>query len=415
VKDSPTKLHELILLLQRRIRSLREKNPFVLSAQENIILMLIASQPDLQAKNLSKHFKLHPSSVSRLLSYLKKENYIITSKSSADERANVFSFTAHGKALLEKLAVHSRHTSNQLLVHLTSNERVELGKYFSSLADGFEAPADSSTSDEDPTESPRRRLTLAMGLVGKNYLDSGYDVAEYQMLWELFRSPQPRRTMELVRAVPGERTKLIRFLSSLVESGDALKSSSDSGGGGSDSLIQMSSSGRRRFGEIHKNACEIMQKAANKLTVSQQKRFRGLIARALQQGEGLDSIRPRVAICRSRLSRQRARAFIVKEAVLRGGEQNLPDSIASSRSYVALLLQGSVPIAVIEIASKKSTKVLEFLYVKERAHFEEHSNILLASFSRKRKEVKFLAIANRLQREFNSRSRVDLKNAQALT
>ena len=103
---------------------------------------------------------------------------------------------------------------------MSKAEILKLAKLWHKLADGFDAPPDNGVPNEHPIEPPSRRIVVAMGMVGSQYMDdSGLDIAEYQLFFELANRSGFAKIADLNRLLPYDASKLSRSATKFVKTG----------------------------------------------------------------------------------------------------------------------------------------------------------------------------------------------------
>ncbi|MBX7137184.1 MAG: MarR family transcriptional regulator [Oligoflexia bacterium] len=183
---------EGILKLQRKTRLLAvieglapgEAGPG-LSYNEGLLLHILQTTPNKNVKEISELLHLERSWVSRLVQGLEKRGLLRARPSSEDKRNKLLTITAKGESAIVALSAFRLRVMDQALADLSSKERQELAKLTEVLADGFKAPRLFSELGGDPVDAELARLSWEIGVLGDDYMHSGMNVTQYQILWML--------------------------------------------------------------------------------------------------------------------------------------------------------------------------------------------------------------------------------------
>jgi DNA-binding MarR family transcriptional regulator len=342
-------IHEALLRLQRLIRRERHAAPLLLGAQETIALMLIAAHRDPIMKELVPHLKIHQSRASRLFAYLEKKQLILFVTNPNDKRARIIRFTDRGSKLLKNLHLDAKKISETVFASLSDTEVRALAGLLDKLADGFSAPADKASADEHLTDAPRRRLTVCLGLVAPEYMDdSGIDIAEYQLLFELYTSKTGAELRELIKILPFDASKISRSIAKFARRG-LLKSETDR----SDqrvTRVSMPQKGRVFFESLHERNNTKFEKALRHLSKAEQKRLLGLLLKVTRHAV-LDT-NTVIDTCSTERARYAARAFLVERSVAENTHHKLPARLLDSENVFVLRAEDGIRAMVATNADK---------------------------------------------------------------
>ena len=155
------KLHNLILLLQRKMRIVRLSLRSPINVSAAIILPHLLIDQSLYAQEIALKFGLQKSKVSRILKKLEEQRYIETSLSEHDSRKKELIFTPRGKDLLKELCILDDIIAKEGLAPLTKNEQDKLAILLCKFADQFKEPRLKQSLWQHPIVEQQDRLTRA--------------------------------------------------------------------------------------------------------------------------------------------------------------------------------------------------------------------------------------------------------------
>ena len=217
-------LHHAILLFQRKMRAIRSVLPHTVDIIEGIILSHLSYDPESRtATELTKLLGLTKSKMSRLMTDLEANGYFTTQTVKSDKRSKVFLFTPKGAALLQE-ADQLVNTVSQYGAKLLNQKQLnKLAEHFDKLNSGLGAPKERLRPNEFALVPEQRRCVIAMGMLAKSYMHTSFDLAGYQVFFELYKNKNPILYSEICEKLPIHPSKISRKLSDLEQSGLALR------------------------------------------------------------------------------------------------------------------------------------------------------------------------------------------------
>jgi DNA-binding MarR family transcriptional regulator len=305
------RLHESLLLVQRRNRKAREAFDSPLSAVDSIALSIINGLDALTPSTLCIYLKLSPSRVSRLVATLIDRKLISTEQHSQDLRSKLLHFTPAGKRALKEVDLVNLRIMRLLSTELSSDEQGDIIDILTTLAD----EACPFTLPERTILSALKRLTAGLGMLSDSYADSGMPLSRFQILFDLWRKGGACSFKELADNFPLSSSSLSRECDSLVKLSLARKRPQISDRRGIS--LEITEDGSRLFLHHHRKIGERFVYAVRLLTP--ERIDRGLLALAKVTREAplaaVDTASLECLACRDETALRAARAFLVEELV----------------------------------------------------------------------------------------------------
>jgi len=365
---SPVKansVHELLLLLQRRMRWVRLNLPFPLPAHEAIVVSVLAREEKIIASEIADGLGLQRSKVSRIVNRLAGEKYLELIPDEQDRRVRQLSFTPHGQALLHQLSEVNNAIATLGLSPLTKDQQYFIAQIFNSLADGLKAPPLRKLPDEHPLVPEQRRIVRQTGMVGKEYMQTGFELMSYQILFELFRHSAPRRFRDIAAVLPFEAAKLSREIDHLTDSKLVKKSSLASDRRAAPASL--TEKGKKIFSEHHEQIAGTYQLALVNVEEAELDLFierLNLVTKSPLPGSRASEITTK--ICTTEEERKATRTFLVETLVRENRHGALGEKLVATSNFVVLLYQRDELVGVAEFRKERRRWFLE--------HFCTHSS-----------------------------------------
>lgn len=370
--------HQALLLFQRRMRKVRlgYNYPIRLTAPEAIILSLLAKEPELTPKRIVEVVRLPKSKVSRVLSYLERNDYLVSVKSRIDARSKHLSFTDRGRALLSELDQINTAIALDGSIAWSERERAEAAHFLSILATGLGSPLSEKRPNEDLLVPQQRRVIQISGMVAKEYMESGIDIAGYQLLFELSRQNKSIRFTELVNILPFEVTRLSRHLSTFSRKGLVKRT-----GAAEDKravFYELSEKGKDYFSRLEEVITKKYERALSSLSRSKIESFISLVSKMIAV-EIPDPGRTDASLTRCERDRDyfEARRIMVEILVKHNLHQNLPDTLLPKTHLSYLIKAPHNSIGVIEFSHFKVEARLLNLVILGDYNLEDNQETIL--------------------------------------
>ncbi|MCB0337809.1 MAG: MarR family transcriptional regulator, partial [Bdellovibrionales bacterium] len=208
---------DLCLKLQRLFRIWKERNDVRRSGSllESLLLVIIASDHLLKAKDLAPILGIDQSTVSRQLAELEQKRLILTRVSKTDKRAKVLSLTKAGRVLLKKIDTRADTGLVELSRTFSVSEQARFCSLFHRIADGLNYPIMPSRAGEHPIRPLQRRLLCSLGMLGHSFLHTSTRVAELQTLAKITSESgkiQAHTISEILGIDPNRVSQIVRNL-----------------------------------------------------------------------------------------------------------------------------------------------------------------------------------------------------------
>ncbi|MCB0322624.1 MAG: MarR family transcriptional regulator [Bdellovibrionales bacterium] len=346
-------VHDHVLLFQRRMRRARFDYEFPLDKDAMLLLMLLSTEKKLTATEIAAALRLNKGKVSRQLFKLEEGGYIESSLSKLDRRSRLLAYTEKGRAMVEELRRINNDISVRGIHPISGEDRKLIRVFFEKLNDGlgFE-PADANPG-ERKLWNQQRRIASASGMVGLEYMQSGLEIFEYQIFFELRRQAVPLRFSHFVECLPFEPTKMSRALTRFEKKSYVTKEVDESDK--RSVVCALTAKGAAYFGEIDDRVAERYRHALARVP---KKYYEGFI-RLMKSLEGVPLPLPSApplsyAICESEQDYHLARKILVELLVEAKRHDALSPELVPSRYFAILFRSGSEPCGVLVLDPERN-------------------------------------------------------------
>ncbi len=345
-EDIGTRLHEMLLLLQRRNRKSRIELKSELDPIDALTLSILVSVPNLTPSSLSRYLNFPPHRVSRLLAALTKRGLVKSERASNDGRSKFILFTATGRRAASEAEVVSVKLVKMLSAELSPKEVHDLLELVTALADDMCPFA----LVERDIVAALKRLTACMGMLSENYADTGMSLPCFQILFDLWRGGGACSFKELVTHFPLSVSSLSRECDSLQLRGLLLKKAQSSDR--RSTSVSLTPEGSRLFLSHHARIGERLLRATRFLDIALRDRGLAVLTKVAQEPpkRGTDTEPLQIMVCESVGQRQRARGFLVEELVRSRQHLTLDSHLLPSKHTCFAITSGNVIRAVVEFA-----------------------------------------------------------------
>ena len=214
-----------LVKFQRKARLmavLQEDRPKeLLNYTEGLILHILEERPGCNVKELAELLHLERSWVSRIVSSLQQAKYLKAFVPESDKRSKKLRLSGSAKEALERLNAFRSGIMENLLSALNQSEKEELYALYKSLADGLLAPSHLAIRGAHPFDNEMARASWAVGVLGNDFMHSGLNVTQYQILYALSTSGKGLIfAVDLFEILPFDMSTISRVLAGF--SGDGI-------------------------------------------------------------------------------------------------------------------------------------------------------------------------------------------------
>lgn len=339
------RLHEALLLVQRRNRKARLAFESPLSTVDAIALSIIASIDNLTPSHLSDCLRLPPSRISRLLATLVDRGLISTAQHHKDLRSKVLLFTPAGRRVSREVDLINLRVMKLLSTELSASEQQDIVEILTALADG----TSSFTFPERTILAALKRITAGLGMLGDNYAGTEIPLARFQILFDLWRNGGRCSFKELSDNFPLSSSSLSRECAALAKLHLVTKHPHVTDRRGL--TIEMSEDGHKFFLRHHSEIGERFIQAIRTLSSEQKELGLRALLKASRQSwpEQAPDTPLEYIICENELSLQRARAFLVEELVRARAHTCLESELLPSEHHSFLVSTRDEILLLIEL------------------------------------------------------------------
>lgn len=350
------RLHEALLLVQRRNRKARLAFTSPLSTVDAIALSIISSIDNLTPSNLSDCLRLPPSRISRLLATLVERELISTVQHHQDLRSKVLLFTALGRRTSREVDLINLRVMKLLSAGLSTTEQTDIVQILTALADGI----CSFTFPERTILAALKRLTAGLGMLGDNYAGTEIPLARFQILFDLWRNGGRCSFRDLSDNFPLSSSSLSRECSALASLGLVSKHSHSTDRRGV--IMEITEDGNKFFLRHHAEIGDRFKRAVRTLSSEQIERgLRALTKASLQSREDLPSDTLLECLtCDSESSLQQARGFFVEQLVRASAHHALESELLPNHHRIFVVsAQQEIMLLVELVPTNSSATVLK--------------------------------------------------------
>ena len=365
----PSEIHDELLLIQRRMRFLRLKTSSSIDPQAQLVLPVIEASGKSTLQNMAGRLAMDPSNFSKLIKHLQQKKVIRLSKFIEDNRIKHLSLTEEGERVLDSIKSQDRYYAEVGMRPLIFEERQFIGKCFEAISNGLQIDRDQTLSGEELFLVEQKRLARGTGMLGSNYMESGYDIGIYQLLYSLLWGGELRFT-DFLDKVPLERSVVSRQISRLTQKGILLKRkhSTDS----RSIAVSFSKKAEKEFTRVHKSISRSFGSAFEQLSIKDQKQFFSLVRKAADFQNEIST----VLECKTESDFKIARAFYVEQLVQNKEHTSLSASLLPNSLKVflykehsdvlgLLALQGNQIVAFETLSDKAKKSLTDIAAVKK--------------------------------------------------
>lgn len=337
----------IFLRLYHLFRKVQQSNRFItrdlgtdLGIAESSLLLNIDSRK-AGAKDLAKLLKLDTSVVSRNLSTLVSKGYIETSRSTLDARSKILTITQKGRHFLKRYDELSNKTIGDRLKALRGHEDAFLVEMFRHFADSAGVEKGVLREIDLPLRVEFRRVTTALGLLKKYFMNGSLNVAQWQVLAELEAEVAEHSHIDLAEKLSISASSISTIMAILEKKKCVIRT------GGTPSLTP---TGIRILRQTEEEYCARIAKAFSDVPDDKLEHFETVLSKYL----GLSDIVAHqgssdLVLLTKEEDLKRARAFLVENLLLIRKHLDLPSRIMAEDSLCLALQSGSVIVAVAEI------------------------------------------------------------------
>lgn len=343
--ETASTIFELIRRYNRKSRFLGRAFATQLTPTESHILIELDAHPAATLAELSSGLRMERSTLSRSLLGLERKGILKRDQIRGSQRGATFGYTAKGRAALEKLDRAANQHISEFVRNLEPEELMGLRSYMKFLMDRDGAPAVTHRPSEIPILVEMRRVSRAWGFIGRSLLGFEISAASWQLLSEIRRGGSACSPLFLAKQFALSPTTISLNLDRLER--DGLLSRSAAKADRRRVQLRLSEKGEKLLKDMSQAASARISAALEPLSEVSIAEFVKLLAKyaaepvdeRLRLASGSGALR-RLA---SGLERQRARAFLVEQLVLRGLHHTIPPEIlAESSVSFAYLMDGEI-------------------------------------------------------------------------
>lgn len=329
-----------------------EETSSALTYTDGLVLLILETEPDITIGRLAEILGLERSWVSRVISALEKRSLVRAYTPPEDKRSKKVSLSKKGRDALDDLIAVRRTISDKALSDLTAAQQEGLSAALRQLADGLGAPDYPGRPGSNAVDMELARISWSIGVIGENFMKSGLNVTQYQILFELANNDGRLSVSELYERLPFDLSTISRTITGFEKSGYVQKFTSDHDR--RSSLSALSPRGRKKWEEISSSAANTIRAAARDISDKTQKNLASLLELATHHipGRGRAASAPKLEISAVSGAGQISDAdMFLKQLLSESGKAGTP-----GRKYVVSL--NDTLHGVIEISRHKGKEEL---------------------------------------------------------
>ena len=193
------KLHSALVVLIKKNRFIRRLTDTGLSRAEIHTLVEIEARGEASMKVLQPILNMEQSSVSRLVQGLVQKKLLDSNPWSEDRRVRVLQVTTKGHALLTQIDTVAGAVFDRFKARLTTKERESLNWFFCAVSDFYDQPHCPERNGEDELRMQQRRMSRALGVLGKNIFGSKLSSSQWHVFTHICGSPYPLNPKQIAK------------------------------------------------------------------------------------------------------------------------------------------------------------------------------------------------------------------------
>lgn len=192
----------------------------LLSLGEYAVLSVLDAKPDKNVKDLAEMNNVERSWMSRIVSGLESRALIRSAVPENDRRAKTLRVTTKGREALEKADDQARQVMDASLESISQSERREFEKLLSDFASGLGAINYPLRDGTDPAFFHLGRISRASGGLGENFMNTGFNVTQLQVLQVLNERESSEIMMSRIQnSLPFDFSTISRVVAEFVRQG----------------------------------------------------------------------------------------------------------------------------------------------------------------------------------------------------
>ena len=188
INSAELTLLEIFRTYQLKNRFISTPFGFDVSLVGSHILLDLEQEPLLRGKDLADRLSLDRSSISRALSKLSDQRYVVARVGESDRREGRWELTGAGRHLVLELHRNVEERQHFFGKNVTSPELIEFTSLLKRFADASNAKPILRSTESSGVAVEIRRLTRLHGVLGNSYLGTSYSSSQWQLLTEISRS-----------------------------------------------------------------------------------------------------------------------------------------------------------------------------------------------------------------------------------
>ena len=345
------------------MRRIRVFTPAPLEPRFSMRMPTIYLHPELSITELADLLRMDHGNFSRLLKEMGQSGYLEILRQEKDARYKRIQFTPHGLKVVKQAVDLTERFSVVGLYPLELEERNLLASYFEKISAALGAPQISPIFEEEQYVSALRRLAGVTGMLGLNYLETGMDVYQYQIRYQLMKTEQPDRFAHIADIFPMPRSSLSRFLKKQCEK-NVLKRTVDQ----TDRRVVMFSLGKkeaREFEKVHQSATHVLSKSLEKLKKKDLREAIALIEKSRGYAPSLGTTEKDCFIASEEKDFQDCRAFLIERLVRADLHRSLGPDLLPEQDFLFYSRDESGELIGIASLAEKNKTTAELVQFEE--------------------------------------------------
>ncbi len=351
--------HSAILFFQRRMRMARRDYDFPISSDSALLLSMLTKNSSLSGVSLASLLKVPKTKVSRMFIALESDGYVEAKSVQGDRRVKVLNYTDKGIEILKSLISLNNEVSMRGISTASRVERDKFTKLFKSLNDGLGYDNLISDSEEDSLVLQQRRLAVGSGMIGSNYMDTGLDIDQVHVLFELYRAGSELKFSYLNEILPIHKSKLSRVIKYFAERGFVRK----------EGLLddkrtlacQITREGKQFYNKLFEGIEQKYLKALNDIDSKDIKAF----IKFMETLEGVPIPDPParefdIKVCESADDYKIARSLLVEILVAKNAHHSLVSELIPEDRFVAMAYASGSPVGLAVFSAEGKEEYFEF-------------------------------------------------------
>lgn len=345
------KLYDLFLRFNRRLTFIITRLAPPLSLDESHVLAEVELNAGISVVEVAARIGMDKSTTSRFIAALADRDFLKVVQSEEDKRVKKIMLTQQGRDILRVDNGIRNQQVSECISSLNTKDQSSLRYYLSLMADALGAVPVFGTAEDNAVKIEIRRLTRAFGIIGNQFMGTGFTVHQCQVLHLVFTNGYEMSMQDLRDMLPFEKTTFSRLVSGLADDDLILKVASEFDR--RQFNVKLTQKGIAIAQHNLKLGAAVMQTSTQKMSSEDINNFVVILEKFLMQTRRTERVMAEesvsVDILKTPEERKVGRGFLMETLVRLHAHYDVPEEIFPRGSLCYALYIGNSMRAVFEI------------------------------------------------------------------